>query len=83
MCTKLFIILQLDQFTQLCNNIKKKYPGLEVDIVLLEAVMLSRQNKIIEAIDLLKKYEYEDDQRSSDANLHCSLVAVKLLLIQV
>jgi len=75
------MILQLEQCTQLCNNIEKKYPDLVEDIVLLRAVMLSRQNKNSEAIDMLKKFVYQQEQPT--AKLKCTLVAVKLLLLQV
>lgn len=72
---------QLDQCTQLCDNIEKKYPDLIEDITLLKAVMLWRQNKNSEAIDLLKKFIYQ--QKNPTAKLNCTLVAVKLLLMQV
>jgi len=65
----------------LCNNIENKYPDLIEDITLLKAVMLWRQNKNSEAIDLLKKFVYQ--QKSPTAKLNCTLVAVKLLLLQV
>lgn len=51
------------------------------DIVLVRAVMLWRQNKNSEAIDMLKKFVYQQEQPS--AKLNCTLVAVKLLLMQV
>jgi len=65
----------------LCDNIEKKYPDLIEDITLLKAVMLWRQNKNSEAIDLLKKFIYQ--QKNPTAKLNCTLVAVKLLLMQV
>jgi len=65
----------------LCNNIENKYPDLIEDIILLKAVMLWRQNKNSEAIDLLKKFVYK--QENPTAKLNCTLVAVKLLLLQV
>jgi len=65
----------------LCHNIEKKYPDLIEDITLLKAVMLWRQNKTSEAIDLLKKFVYK--QENPTAKLNCTLVAVKLLLLQV
>lgn len=43
--------------------------------------MLWRQNKNSEAIELLKKFVYQ--QERPNAKLNCTLVAVKLLLIQV
>lgn len=43
--------------------------------------MLWRQNKNSEAIDLLKKFVYQ--QKNPTAKLNCTLVAVKLLLMQV
>lgn len=71
---------QLDQCTQLCNNIESKYPDLLEDIVLIKGVMLSRQNKNQEAIDMLKKFIYQQEKPA--AKLNCTLVAVKLLLLQ-
>jgi len=65
----------------LCNNIENKYPDLIEDIILLKAVMLWRQNKNSEAIDLLKEFVYK--QENPTAKLNCTLVAVKLLLLQV
>jgi signal recognition particle subunit SRP72 len=65
----------------LCDNIEKKYPDQIEDIVLLKAVMLWRLNKNSEAIDLLKKFIYE--QKRPTAKLNCTLMAVKLLLMQV
>ncbi|XP_060870624.1 signal recognition particle subunit SRP72 [Metopolophium dirhodum] len=79
-CRFALITNQLDQCTQLCNNIESKYPDLIEDIILLKAVMLWRQNKNSEAIDLLKKFVYK--QENPTANLNCTLVAVKLLLLQ-
>lgn len=73
--------LQLDQCTQLCGNIEKKYPDLAEEIVLIKAVMLSRQNKNSEAIDILKKFIYQQERPS--AKLNCTLLAVKFLLLQV
>lgn len=43
--------------------------------------MLWRQNKKSEAIDILKKIVYQ--QERPIVKLNCTLVAVKLLLIQV
>lgn len=43
--------------------------------------MLSRQNKNSDAIDLLKKFVYQQEQPI--AKLNCTLLAVKLLLLQV
>ncbi|XP_022169731.1 signal recognition particle subunit SRP72 [Myzus persicae] len=79
-CRFALITNQLDQCTQLCYNIEKKYPDLIEDITLLKAVMFWRQNKTSEAIDLLKKFVYK--QENPTAKLNCTLVAVKLLLLQ-
>ncbi|XP_025201445.1 signal recognition particle subunit SRP72 [Melanaphis sacchari] len=79
-CRFALITNQLDQCTQLCDNIEKKYPDLIEDIILLKAVMLWRQNKNSEAIDMLKKFVYQ--QKNPTAKLNCTLVAVKLLLVQ-
>jgi len=65
----------------LCNHIESKYPDLLEDIVLIKGVMLSRQNKNPEAIDMLKKFIYQQEKPA--AKLNCTLVAVKLLLLQV
>lgn len=43
--------------------------------------MLWRQKKISEAIEILKKFVYEQERPT--AKLNCTLVAVKLLLMQV
>lgn len=71
----------MDQCAKLCENIEKSYPDLKEDIILIKAVMLWRQKKISEAIDLLKKFVYQ--QKQPTAKLNCTLVAVKLLLMQV
>lgn len=71
----------MDQCTKLCENIEKSYPDLKEDIILIKAVMLWRQKKISEAIDLLKKFVYQQERPT--AKLNCTLVAVKLLLMQV
>ncbi|VVC45267.1 Tetratricopeptide repeat,Putative TPR-like repeat,Signal recognition particle, SRP72 [Cinara cedri] len=71
---------QLDQCTKLCDNLEKSYPDLIEEIILLKAIMLWRQKKISEAIDMLKKFVYQ--QERSTAKLNCTLVAVKLLLMQ-
>jgi len=73
--------LQLDQCAQLCDNIEIKYPDLIEDITLLKALILWRQNKTSEAIDILKKFVYQ--QKEPAAKLKCTLLAVKLLLMQV
>lgn len=72
---------KLDQCAQLCDNIEKKYPDLIEDITLLKAVILWRQNKTSEAIDILKKFVCQQNEPA--AKLNCTLLAVKLLLMQV
>lgn len=72
---------QLDQCNQLCTNIENKYPDLIEDIILIKSIMSWRQNKKTEAIETLKKFVHQKEQPS--AKLKCTLVAVKLLLIQV
>lgn len=71
----------MDQCTQLCDNIEKKYPDQMEDIMLIKAVMLWRLNKNSEAIDVLKKFIYQQERPT--AKLNCTLMAVKLLLMQV
>lgn len=79
-CRFALITNQLDQCAQLCDNIEKKYPDLIEDITLLKAVILWRQNKTSEAIDILNKFVYQ--QKEPAAKLNCTLLAVKLLLMQ-
>lgn len=79
-CRFALITNQLDQCTQLCDNTEKKYPDLIEDITLLKAVILWRQNKSSEAIDLLKKFVYQ--QKREYTKVKCTLVAVKLLIMQ-
>lgn len=49
--------------------------------MLIKAVMLWRLNKNSEAIDVLKKFIYQQERPT--AKLNCTLMAVKFLLMQV
>jgi len=79
-CRFALITNQLSQCAELCDVIEKKYPDLIEDVALLKAIILWRQNKTSEAIDILKTFVYQ--QKQPTAKLNCTLVAVKLLLMQ-
>ncbi|XP_050420854.1 signal recognition particle subunit SRP72 [Adelges cooleyi] len=79
-CRFALITNQFEQCTKMCDDIEKKYPDVIENIVLIRAVMLWRQNKGTEAIDILKKFIYQQKQPSE--KLNCTLTAVKLLLTQ-
>ena len=64
---------------QLCERLAQTYPDCAADAVLIEAVQLARDNKIKEAVDLLKK----NSKKYKERELELLLASVQLLLNDV